>query len=70
MNFIRTVVKYVKNNSPMRTFGDCLKDLSDIIEDDFEVNDYECVIKQALINPIFHNNLKETLAKENVHFVE
>ena len=71
MNFIRTVVKYVKNNSPKRTLGDCLKDMSNIIEDDFEANDCECVIKQALINsPIFHNNLKEILTKENVHFVE
>lgn len=71
MNFIRTVVKYVKNNSSKKTFGDCLKDVSNMIEDGFEANDCEYVIKQALINsPIFHNNLKEILTKENVSFVE
>ncbi len=42
-----------------------------MIEDGFEANDCEYVIKQALINsPIFHNNLKEILTKENVSFVE
>lgn len=69
--FIKKVVKYVRDNSPNKTFGDCINDIRDIIDDDFEVNDCECVIKQSLINsPIFHNNLKEILVREKVPFVE
>lgn len=69
--FINQVEKYVKNNSPKRTFGDCIKDFKEMIEGDFVTNDYESVIKQALINsPIFYNNLKERLMEESVPFVE
>lgn len=70
-NFIKKAIKYIRNNSPKKKFGDCIQDLIEVVESDFEPNDCECVIKRALINsPIFHDNLKDILAKENVPFTE
>lgn len=67
--FFEKAVKHIRIVGTSKKLNECLDDLRREVDNEFEINDCESVIKKALVSsPIFVKNLKEELDRMEIKY--
>lgn len=70
-SFIMKAVRQIQKVNQKKSFNECLADLKNEVEDEYEANDCGSVIRKALVtSSVFIKNLKEELDRQGVKYIE
>lgn len=70
-SFIMKAVRQIQKVNQKKSFNECLADLKNEVEDEYETNDCVSVIRKALVtSSVFIKNLKEELDRQCVKYIE